>query len=78
MNLRDVMFSVNDYDRDGDIVTEGIFIHIGDHRLKVADTLDGFVAFADHLHSMVPEIKESYAREIAAMADHSSNNGESP
>jgi hypothetical protein len=32
-----VMFSVNDYDSDGDIRDRGIFLNFGDTRIKVAD-----------------------------------------
>ena len=43
---------------DGDAYSEGIFLHYGDTVIKVADTLKGFVAHAEHLISMIDELKE--------------------
>ena len=59
MNVSDIVFSVNEYDRDGDLVDEGIFIHLGVHRFKVGgvDELDDMVK---HLQGIVEEIKSNY------------------
>lgn len=49
-------FSVNLYDRDGDVYCEGIFLHYGDTVIKVASTIDGFRAHTASLKSMAEEI----------------------
>jgi hypothetical protein len=55
-------FSVNHYDRVGDIVDEGVFLHFGDTRIKVCDTPMDFEDFIDHLHCIHSEIAENYLR----------------
>lgn len=50
-------FSVNIHDSDGDVYENGIFLHYGYTIIKVADTLDGFKAHAEHLASMYAELK---------------------
>ena len=52
-------FSINLYDRDGDAYCEGIYLHYGDTIIKVASSLRGFQAHANHLVNMADEIKEN-------------------
>jgi hypothetical protein len=58
--IPDVMFSVNEYDQDGDINDEGIYLHFGDTRVKVASSIVEFKQFVDRISSMVDEIEENY------------------
>jgi len=58
--VRDVLFSVNDYDSDGDVHEEGIYLHFGDTRIKVADSLKAFQDFITHLDAMCKEIADNY------------------
>jgi hypothetical protein len=51
-------FTVDLCDHDGDAYSEGIFLHYGDTVIKVADTLNGFKAHAEHLLGMIQELKE--------------------
>ena len=51
-------FTVNQYDSDGDCIETGIYLHYGEMSIKVAETLDGFKAHAEHLASMADEISE--------------------
>lgn len=60
MDWKSIMFSVNRYDRDGDIEEEGIFLHFGDTIVKAADTFADFRKLPDHIESMVEEIAENY------------------
>lgn len=55
-----ILFSVNEYDKDGDLVTEGVFLHIGDVRIKTGDSLADFDAFAEQLRAMRQEVAENY------------------
>ena len=61
MKLTDIMFSVHDYDQDGDVHTAGIFLHFGETRVKIADDLEGLKAAAERIAGMVDEIAENYA-----------------
>lgn len=54
------MFSVDDHDRDGDLIEKGIYLHHGNARVKVAETIEEFDAFIEHLQSMREEIAENY------------------
>lgn len=54
------IFSVNQYDSDGDIVEEGIWLHFGDTIVKVAIDVDDYQGFIDHLKCMKREIKEYF------------------
>jgi len=60
MLLKDVLFSVNDYDADGDVTGRGIYLHFGETRIKVSDNLKDFRDVADRIASMVDEIAENY------------------
>ncbi|MBW4460511.1 MAG: hypothetical protein KME47_09760 [Nodosilinea sp. WJT8-NPBG4] len=53
-------FSINTYDSDGDIVTEGIFLHFGDTSIKIATDIEGYDAFIEHLQKVRGELVESY------------------
>lgn len=61
MEISDILFSVNEYDRDGDIIDEGIYLHFGDVRVKVADSVDSFKRVAERISSMIPEMHERYS-----------------
>ena len=63
MKLQDVLFSVNTYDRDGDCLETGIFLHFGETQIKVADTISEFVQVAERISSMEKEIRENYNME---------------
>lgn len=56
----DVLFSVHDYDQDGDILERGIFLHFGSTRVKVAETLKEFKTVTDTISGMAEEIKDNY------------------
>lgn len=58
MQLNEICFSVNSYDCDGDICETGIFLHFGETRVKVAETLDEFKAVAERISGMSIEISE--------------------
>jgi hypothetical protein len=60
MDLNDILYSINDYDSDGEITDEGVYLHFGQTRVKVAETLDEFRLVAEWISGMVDEISESY------------------
>ncbi len=53
-------FSVNEYDKDGDVVDSGIFIHFENTRVKVADDVAGLALFREQLAAIETEIRENY------------------
>lgn len=61
MDRKDILFSVNEYDRDGDRTDAGIYLHFGDTRIKVANSLDEFKSVVDHISGMIDEIRDNYA-----------------
>jgi hypothetical protein len=56
----DILFSVHEYDRDGDISDPGIFLHFGNTKIKAADDLAGLRRVIEHLNGMVQEIEDNY------------------
>jgi hypothetical protein len=62
MHPKEILFSVNEYDRDGDVTEEGIFLHFGGTRVKAAENIGDFRAIVDCMKSMVREIDDYYTR----------------
>jgi hypothetical protein len=60
MKTHSYTFTINDYDKDGDIFDAGIFLHFGDTRIKVGKTMDDLDYFIRSLKEMKKEIKENY------------------
>jgi hypothetical protein len=60
MRINDILFSVHDYDKDGDVISSGIFLHFGETRIKVADNLDEFKKVTERISGMVDEIRDNY------------------
>jgi hypothetical protein len=58
------MFSVNSYDSDGDLFEVGVYLHFGDTRVRVADTIEDFLdetnGIKRKIDNMVNEITENY------------------
>jgi len=57
-------FSINLYDRDGDVYDRGIFLHYQNTMIRVATTLRGFRAHIKHLQGMAHEIEENWMGDI--------------
>ena len=57
---KEILFSVNDYDSDGDKIEKGIYRHFGNTRIKVSDTSEDFDKFILNLTGMAKEIKDNY------------------
>jgi len=58
MDINSILFSVNDYDQDGDVCTAGVFLHFGDTRIKVASNAHEFRAVAETIRMMTSEVEE--------------------
>jgi hypothetical protein len=59
MNQVKILFSVNEYDKDGDLINFGIFLHFGETKIKVASDMGGFKNVIAKLQSMCGEIEET-------------------
>ena len=60
MHPKDIVFSVNEYDSDGDATDKGVFLHFGEARVKAADSIDDFLSIVQHMNAMVREIEDIY------------------
>lgn len=60
MAPKNIKFSVNDYDSDGNIIEEGIFLHFDGARVKAASSLKEFKTIIAHLQVMINEIETNY------------------
>jgi hypothetical protein len=61
---KDILFSVNEYDRDGDVAEMGIFLHFGDVKVKVANSIENFKTIIPCMQSIVDEISANYGSEL--------------
>lgn len=55
-----VFFSVNDFDSDGDLSEQGVYLHFDSSRIKVAEDLQDYRDFISELQRMEKEIAEIY------------------
>lgn len=53
-------FSINEYDKDGDISEEGIFLHFGDTRIKVGNSLKELELLENNIYGIRKELEENY------------------
>jgi len=56
--LTKVLYSINRYDRDGDISEEGIYLHFEDTIIKVADNIKDFDKFCEQIIDINKEVQE--------------------
>lgn len=58
---RQIQFSVNTYDQDGDCQEKGVFLWFGNTRVLVAETPEDFIAaMPAHMEKIAQEIGENY------------------
>ena len=62
MKLSEISFSINEYDSWGDCIDEGIFLHFGDTKIRVTNTLEEFDIMINRLSRMVNDIRKNYER----------------
>jgi hypothetical protein len=53
----DITFTVNSYDQDGDVVEEGIFLHFGETRIRVANDIKDAEGLPALMQKIITEIK---------------------
>ena len=52
-------FSINEYDHDGDIAEEGIFLHSENFRIKIGEDISSIDELISNLNSIREEILEN-------------------
>lgn len=57
---KNISFSVNQYDSDGDVADRGIFLHFGETTVKVADSMLAFRKITEQLEKIISEIDKTY------------------
>jgi hypothetical protein len=62
-----ISFSINEYDQDGDVTGEGIYLHIGPVRVRVGSTVDELRALAKQLEDIAREIEDPDAFYASAL-----------
>jgi hypothetical protein len=60
MSPNKISFSINEYDSDSDVTTEGVFLHIGETKVKVAESIEDFKEMPHHMLLMIDEMEENY------------------
>lgn len=58
MEPDDILFSIDEYDVDGSVIEEGIYIHFAETRIKLADNKEEFKKISAHLVKIFKEILE--------------------
>ena len=56
-----ITFSVNEYDRDGDVTEKGVFLHFGDTRVLVCDFVEEFPDVLQNIEDIKKEL-ENYEK----------------
>lgn len=58
---KEITFSINEYDMDGDIAEMGVYLNFGNTKVKVADSKEDFCAtMVQCMTDMVNEIVDNY------------------
>lgn len=57
-------YSIHSYDGDGNPYEEGIFLHFGDTRIKVAEDINEFNEFLKKLFNMRHEIRSDFFSQL--------------
>jgi len=57
---KEINFSIHEYDKDGEGMDSGVFLHFGTARVKAAETLKDFREIVRHFEDMVEEIERNY------------------
>ena len=60
MAYEEPTFSLSDYDQDGDVVENGVFLNFDNTRIRVADDKEEFTRFIKHLQKIEKEIYDNY------------------
>lgn len=57
---RKIMFFVNEYDSDGDIMEKGVYLHFGITRIKIAVNADELDMLETEIKKIITAIRDSY------------------
>jgi len=59
-NFTRCSFSINEYDHDGDLSEEAIYLHFGDAKVKIAKNKEDLELFEKYICGIFKEIRENY------------------
>jgi hypothetical protein len=58
--IQKVLFSVGEYDYEGDVTDRGVFLHFGNTKIKACDTVNDFANFVKQIKNIQDEL-ENYS-----------------
>lgn len=56
MEADDILFSINEYDSDGSLLEEGIYIHFADTKIKLCERIEEFEGIVRRFNIIFREI----------------------
>lgn len=56
-----IMFSINEYDSDGDICEKGVYLHFGVARIRIAGDVEELNEFEKEIKKIITEIRDNYS-----------------
>jgi hypothetical protein len=60
MKPSEITFSINRYDKDGNVFEEGVFLNFGETSVKAANSIEEFKSILFHFQAMIVEIETDY------------------
>jgi hypothetical protein len=59
MKPQDIAFSIDSFDKDGDLFEKGVYLHFGGTSIKVCDEPKDIAKVGDRLNLIISEIKKA-------------------
>lgn len=56
-----IMFSINEYDSDGDIYEKGVYLYFGVARIRIAGDAEELNEFEKEIKKIITEIRDNYS-----------------
>lgn len=63
--MKDLLFSVDQHDSDGDVTEKCVLLHLGKAVILSFETGDDLEEFAQRILGLLPEIRENYPHAFA-------------
>ena len=62
--MKNVLFSINEHDNEGNVSVEGLYLHFGDTRIRVGDGKAELQDLIDRLHVIMAEVVDDEWHDI--------------
>lgn len=59
-----ILYSIDEYDKDGDRSEEGIYLHFGDTKIKIADRLENTPGVIADLEQLINQLHGEYINQV--------------